>query len=107
MYCFLSADNKKMDFPALVPSDCVAALMAQMSAAAAAAASSVGLTPNIVPSHSAASEMVQQAMWLTRAQKLLEEQQKRNITLQENKSAKDSLDLTMTSTIQGMKSINF
>jgi hypothetical protein len=83
MFLFIS-DGKVMDFPPLAPKDCVAALMAQMSAAAAAAATSVGLPQNMIPP---ASEMVQQAMWITRAQRLIEEQQQRNIALQENSSA--------------------
>ena len=87
-----------MEFPPLAPKDCVAALMAQMSAAAAAAASSVGLPQNMIPP---ASEMVQQAMWITRAQRLIEEQQQRNIALQDSNSGKDSIDMSMAPTVQG------
>ena len=97
---FFFEEDKILDFPPLPNKDTVAALMAQMSAAAAAAASSVGLPPNMIPP---ASEMVQQAMWLTQAQRLLEERQQRSIAPQENISSKDTVDLSTLSTIQGIK----
>ena len=95
-------DGARIDFPPLVPKEAVATLMAQMTAAAAsAAASSVGLSPNMMPSTSTTSEIVQQAMWLSRAQKLLEEEHQRNFLFKENSASTDSSELAMALLHQG------
>ena len=81
----------------------MASLMAQMTAAAAsAAATSAGLPKNLIPSSSATSEIVQQAMWLSRAQKLFEDEHQRNSLLKEINSTKDSSDLAAAFLHQGM-----
>ena len=101
---FINIDGARIDFPPMVPKEAMATLMAQMTAAAAsAAASSVGLPPNMMPSSSTTSEIVQQAMWLSRAQKLLEDEQQRNFLLRENISTTDSSELAMSILHQGLK----
>ena len=84
-----------------VPKDCVAALVAQMSAAAAAVSSAV-LPPGMIPSPSTASAMMQQAMWLSRAHQLIEEQQKQDRQVhRENHGAKESSSLTSSAQVSG------
>ena len=96
-------EGTRINFPPLVPNEAMASLMAQMTAAAAsAAASSPGLPKNLIPSSSATSEIVQQAMWLSRAQKLFEDEHQRNLLLKEINSTKDSSDLAVALLHQGM-----
>ena len=77
----------------VVPKDVVAALMAQMSAAAA---NPLGLPPNMMHS---SSEIMQQAMWLSRAQQLLE-QQKKNLE-RDGIAVGDSIDLSTNASTHG------
>ena len=77
----------------VLPKDVVAALMAQMSAAAA---NPLGLPPNMMPS---SSEIMQQAMWLSRAQQLLEQQQK-NLK-RDGIAVEDSIDLSTNANTHG------
>ena len=88
-----------------VPKDCVAALVAQMSAAAAAVSSAV-LPPGMIPSPSTASAMMQQAMWLSRAHQLIEEQQKQDRQVhRETSLAKESFGLTSAAQVSGALNI--
>ena len=89
-------DGTRIEFPPLVSKESVATLMAQMTAAAAsAAASSAGLPAHLIPSTSEATDFVQQAMWMSRAQKLLEDEHHRNSLFKEICSTKDSSELAM------------
>lgn len=76
------------DFP-LLSKDCITAMMAQMSRAAAAS-SSPNLAPNMITSSLAASEMVHQALLLSRAQQILEDQQQRGMDVRENLADNES-----------------
>ena len=102
-YIYIFVDGTRITFPPLVTNEAMASLMAQMTAAAAsAAASSAGLPKNLIPSSSATSEIVQQAMWLSRAQKLFEDEHQKNLLLKEINSTKDSSDLALAFLNQGM-----
>ena len=92
-YIFIIPTDDKKDISSLLSKDCVAALMAQMSAAAA---NPLVLPPSMMPS---SSEIMHQAMWLSRAQQLLEEQQK-NL---KRDGIEDSMDLSTNTNTHGQR----
>ena len=98
----LILDGARMEFPPLVTKDMISNLMAQMTvAAASAAASSTGLPPNLIPSSAENTDFVQQALWMSRAQKLFEDEQQRNSLFKEICLTKDSSELAMALLHQG------